>query len=112
MKVNKYTHGMNKEERKEFFFSRYSKETKEAFTEYHKNHPHIYSEFKKLSYKMLATGRKRYSAKMIINVLRWESDLRAVGEEFKVTDRFQSMYARMLAFHDPQFEDFFEFHSK
>jgi hypothetical protein len=112
MIINKYTHGMNEDERKKCFFQRYSKETMKAFVEYHKNHPHIYAEFKKLSYKMLETGRKRYSAKMIINVLRWESDLKAVGEEFKITDRFQSMYARMLAYNDPQFENFFEFHSK
>lgn len=112
MEVNRYIHGMNFDERKTFFFSRYNKPTMEAFVKYHKDHPHIYQGFKKLSYQMIGTGRKRYSAKMIINVLRWESDLKAVGEEYKVSDRFQSMYARLLAFHDPQFENFFEFHSK
>lgn len=97
------------DQRKELYFSHYSKETLDQFKKFHNNNPQIYEEFKKLAYKMKSTGRRKYSSKMIINVLRWETDLRSDGDEFKINDRFQSIYGRLLAYHDPSFEEFFEF---
>lgn len=103
------SNNLTDEERKKHFFSHYSKNTLEEFKKFHKDNPHIYEEFKKLAYRMKKTGRKKYSSKMIINVLRWESDLRSSGDEFKINDKFQSIYGRLLAYQDPSFEEFFEF---
>jgi hypothetical protein len=103
------TNNLSDEERKKYFFSHYSKKTLEDFKKFHKENPHIYEEFKKLAYRMKGTGRKKYSSKMIINVLRWESDLGSTGDEFKINDKFQSIYGRLLAYQDSTFEDFFEF---
>ncbi len=99
----------NDDQKRELYFSHYSKETLDQFKKFHYNNPHIYEEFKKLAYKMKSTGRKKYSSKMIINVLRWETDLKSDGDEFKINDRFQSIYGRLLAYQDPAFEEFFEF---
>jgi hypothetical protein len=99
----------NDDYKKELYFSHYSKKTLDDFKKFHANNPHIYEEFKKLAYRMKETGRRKYSSKMIINVLRWETDLRSDGDEFKINDRFQSIYGRLLAYHDPIFEEFFEF---
>ena len=89
-------------------FSHYSKETLAKFKEFHATNPHIYEEFKKLAFQMKHTGRKRYSSKMIINVLRWNMDLQSNGDEFKINDRFQSIYGRLLIYQYPDFRDFFE----
>lgn len=98
---------MNEEQQK--WFGHYKKATLEAFKKFHKENPHIYRHFKELANKMYATGRKKYSSKLIINVMRWESDLKTNSKPFKINDRFQSLYGRLLAYKDPKFRDWFEF---
>ena len=101
-----------KRERYLRLFEGYSEKTIKEFAAYHRENPHIYEGFKRLAFEMRSTGRTKYSSKLIINVLRWETDLRARGDvEFKISDRFQSMYGRLLAYHHPEFEDFFNFRS-
>lgn len=90
-------------------FDHYPKKVIEDFKVFHKNNPHIYREFVLLAREMRATGRKRYSSKMIINVLRWRMDLRTTGDEYKINDRFQSIYGRLFVHRNPSFKDFFEF---
>ena len=99
---------LTKEQLSEDLFSHYSKETLAKFKEFHAANPHIYEEFKKLAFQMKQTGRRRYSSKMIINVLRWNMDLQTVGDEFRINDRFQSIYGRLLIYQYPEFKDFFE----
>jgi len=91
------------------YFNHYSKETLENFKKYHFENPHVYARFKELAFQMMKSGRKKYSSKLIINIIRWENDLITTGEEFKINDRYQSIYGRLLAFHHPEFETFFEF---
>jgi hypothetical protein len=69
----------------------------------------VYKKFKELAFQMKQSGRKRYSAETIINVMRWHTDLVTTGSEFKISNDFRSMYARLLAYHHPEFEDFFSF---
>lgn len=90
-------------------FQHYPKKLLEEFKVFHKNNPDIYEEFGRLAHRMKTTGRKKYSSKMIINVLRWERDLRTTGDVFKINDKFQSIYGRLFVYHNPEFKDFFEF---
>lgn len=90
-------------------FGHYPENVLEDFKRFHKDNPHVYQEFDKLARQMRKTGRKRYSSKMIINVLRWNMDLRTEGDEFKINDRFQSIYGRLFVYNNPEYEDFFEF---
>lgn len=91
------------------YFSHYKPETLDKFKVFHFENPHVYERFKKLAFDMKSSGRKKYSSKMIINVIRWENDLVTTGEDFKINDAYQSIYGRLLAYHHPEFEDFFEF---
>lgn len=93
----------------EDYFSHYKKETLERFKKFHFENPHVYARFKELAFQMKKSGRTKYSSKLIINVIRWESDLITNGEEFKINDAFQSIYGRLLAYHHPEFQSFFEF---
>lgn len=90
-------------------FSHYPRTLLEQFKKYHEQNPHVYEEFGRLAYQMKKTGRRKYSSKMIINVLRWNMDLRTEGDVFKINDKFQSIYGRLFVYHNPDFEDFFEF---
>lgn len=97
------------DERTRHFFGHYKEATLEGFKKFHTENPHVYARFKLLAEQMKATGRAKYSSKLIINVMRWESDLETNAEPFKINDRWQSIYGRLLAFYHPEFEDFFEF---
>lgn len=92
-------------------FSHYSEKTKEDFKKYHKENPHIYKRFVELAYQMKRTGRKYYSSKMLINIIRWETDLKG-GDEFKINDKYQSFYGRLLAYQKPEFLEFFQFRQR
>ena len=91
------------------FFGRYPEEKIKRFIAFHKLNPEVYLRFVELAQEMRASGRKKYSAETIINVLRWHTDLKTEGDEFKISDHFRSMYARLLAFRKPEFENFFNF---
>ena len=92
-------------------FSHYPQKTKDAFKKYHAENPHIYNRFVELANQMKNTGRKHYSSKMIINIIRWETDLKG-NDEFKINDKYQSFYGRLLAHHKPEFLEFFQFRQR
>jgi hypothetical protein len=89
-------------------FDRYPSNILARFKAWHHRNPHIYEQFKALAYKMRATGRERYSARTIIEVMRWHYDLRTKGDVFEVNDNFTPIYVRMLIHDHPEFTGFFE----
>lgn len=97
------------DERAKRLFSRYPSDKLEKFKEWHRDNPHVYKKFKELAHEMKKTGRSRYSAETIINVLRWHTDLSTQGGEFKISNDYRSIYARLLAYQYPEFEGFFSF---
>jgi hypothetical protein len=90
------------------WFDGYPPAVVQRFREWHYSNPHIYREFKKLAYEMKATGRERYSARTIIEVMRWHYDLRTEGDVFEINDNFTPLYVRMLIHFHPEFSGFFE----
>ena len=78
------------------------------FKTFHLANPSVYETFRDKAEMMLRTGRKKYSAWVIVQVIRWESDLRTMGDVFKVNNDFIALYARLLIWREPRFEDFFE----
>lgn len=76
------------------------------FREYHGRNPEVYERFLELA-KVMKTKRSRYSAWTIINMIRWESDLR-LDQTFKINNDFISLYARLTIQDHPEFVNFFE----
>ena len=75
--------------------------------------PSIYRRFERKALQIAAKGFKRYSAKTIICVLRFESDLRAdpmatEGGEFKINDAIIATLAHDFMEDHPEMEAFFE----
>lgn len=100
---------MNKEEKRIEYFSHYKKKTLLGFKDFHRDNPHVYEKFKEVAENLLNNGVKRYSSKTIICIMRYEHTIKTNGKPFKISDRYQSLYGRLLAYNDSRFEDFFQF---
>lgn len=81
------------------------------FSEYHQANPHVFAEFKAKAKRVKATGRERYSAWTIIQAMRWDSDLRTSSVDFKISNDFIALYARLLVHEAPEFDGFFSLHA-
>jgi hypothetical protein len=89
-------------------FERYPATVLARFKEWHSANPQIYRQFKTLALKMKATGRKRYSARTIIEKMRWDYDIETTGDVFEINGDFVPIYVRLLIHHHPEFSNFFE----
>lgn len=88
-------------------FDRYSAEQKSRFKKFHAENPHIFIEFKRLAKQMLTSGRKKYSARTIFEVMRWDYDIKTKHEEFKISNDFIPIYVRLLIYNHKEFLNFF-----
>ena len=77
------------------------------FAEFDQANPLVYRLFKAYARKIQNTGRNKYSAWTIVNVIRWEEDLRTVGDDFKINNDYIALYARKLVEECPDFDGFF-----
>ena len=59
-----------------------------------KNQP-IYDEFERRALRVALIGRKRYSAKAIVETIRYDTDLRQTDKLFKIDNRMTSGMARL-----------------
>ena len=84
------------------------KTIKEAFDKFNKENPHVYHEFKEQVFKAVKKGRKKLSAKLIINWLRWNKIINTTGKPYKINDAFQSYYARHFLAEHPELDGIFE----
>lgn len=84
-----------------------TEELRERFKKFDRENPSIFREFSKLSNQMRASGRTRYSAWAVINVIRWHRNIQTTGEDFKVCNDFISLYSRKLAKEDKTWKEFF-----
>ena len=78
------------------------------FKKYHTDYPEIYEQFKKFVIEISNSGRIKYSAWTIINIIRWNYDLQN-EEPFKINNDFIALYARLFVYHYPEYDGFFEF---
>jgi hypothetical protein len=70
---------------------------------------HIYAAFKVRALEMALTGRKRYSARTIVELIRWTTDLKDSELTFKINDHYTPGMARMfMAEYSHKYPDFFE----
>jgi hypothetical protein len=80
--------------------------TKEKFEEHHANNPHIYKMFCTFA-KEIAKYKKQYSAKCIFHRMRWETAIREIESEFKISDGWISHYAHKFMEDHPEYGKFF-----
>jgi hypothetical protein len=81
--------------------------TAAQFIKWHEQNPQVWREFEKLALELIAAGRKRYGAKCIMEVVRFNRMIET-RTDFKVNNSYVTYYARIFAIKYPQYEGFFE----
>lgn len=90
-------------------YQSYPQEIKDRFRRFHAKNPEVYQAFRDSAFDMRRTGKKKYSARTIFEVIRWERDLTITGtEQFEINGDFVPMYVRLLIINEPRFAEFFE----
>ena len=97
----------NKERADELFSC--SPKLLEKFKQFHVDNPLVYDLFKRFADEAKSSGRQRFSHWMIANRIRWYTSVETHGSEYKLSNDFISLYARLLVYHCPEFEGFFMF---
>jgi hypothetical protein len=89
-------------------FRGYPSSVRKRFESFHRDNPHVFRKFKELAFAMKDTGRTQYSARTIIEKMRWDYDIGTTGGVFKINDDFVPIYVRLLIQRYPDFVGFFE----
>ena len=86
----------------------HNKTIRDGFNEFNEANPHIFKAFEEQALRAINKGRKKISAKLIINWIRWNDYLNSTDKNFKINDAYQSYYARHFAAKYPEHSDKFE----
>jgi hypothetical protein len=71
--------------------------------------PHVVEAFIGFALELRAAGVRRYSAKAVVERLRWESAVRGHGEDFAWNNNYTSRLARLATDRCPALKGMFEF---
>ncbi len=80
------------------------------FEQYDRDHPEIWREFERIATFLIASGKKRYGAKAICEIIRYNSVFRTrYGyEEIKINNTYIKGYALKFMTCYPKYHGFFE----
>ena len=79
----------------------------DKFMAFHEANTLVYQTFCRRAFQMIQSGRKHYSARAIMEVVRWDIDLKTDDKEFKLNNNHIPYYARMFMLAYPQHDGFF-----
>ena len=88
--------------------TRINNKLNQAFQEFHKSNPEVYQYFRWFAFEAIISGRKRFSAYLIANRIRWETQVVAGDVKFKINNNHIAFYARMFTQEFPEHSDLFE----
>ena len=95
------------------FIDDYRNDYPAGFFQWLKENEKIWREFERMALAMAARNRKRYSARTIVEVLRWNSDLRQTDVLFKISNNMTPGMARLwMRKHGRRYPNFFSLHNK
>lgn len=77
------------------------------FRKYHQENKELYGLFLKYAREAKASGRERFSVWMIANRARWYSQVETSGKDYKVSNDYLALYARLIMYQYPEYEGFF-----
>lgn len=73
---------------------------------YHEENPHIYAKFEEVTLQTIERGFKHYSAKGVIEIIRWWTAVKG-NTEYKISNEYSPFYARLFEQKHPQHKGFF-----
>ena len=97
-----------RDERSRALFEGYPPKSLQRFKQWNVDNPEIFKRFKAAAVRMKKTGRKHYSGYPIFYHMRYEYDLVTKGDPFKINNNYLSMLIRLLIYHLPEFDGWFE----
>ena len=77
------------------------------FEDFHQDNPLVYDLFKRFALRAIRSGYKHFSAKTIIERIRWEAAVETKDPNFKINNNFTSRYSRLFQKDFPQYSGFF-----
>ena len=77
------------------------------FNIYHEENPQVYEAFKKFTFQAIAKGRKYFSSEMVINRLRWYTQVESNSDIFKINNNYKAFYSRKFEEDFPKYKGFF-----
>ena len=81
----------------------------DGFWRWYEKNKTVYREFERQALVMARKGRERYSARTIIEVMRWQSDIADTTTLFKINDHFTPGMSRLwMNTHGETHPKFFE----
>lgn len=80
----------------------------DKFAKFDSANPGIYHLFKRFSYELIRAGRKKISAALIVERIRWEVNINTQSEDiFKLSNNHTAFYARKFMGDHPEHCDIF-----
>ena len=80
---------------------------KEKWWAWHKQNPEFYKLFERFTFQAIERGHSRLSAWLIVNRIRWETMIVTTGDEYKISNDYIALYARLLMHQHPQYKVLF-----
>jgi hypothetical protein len=78
-----------------------------AFWEEHAKRPHVYELFCRFTNYAIERGRRNFSVSIIIERIRWETNIERGEDGFKINNNHRAYYARLWMRNHPEHEGFF-----
>lgn len=79
-----------------------------GFFRWLEDNQHIYRRFKRMAKYAKRCGRKHYSARAIIQVIRWETEISQRGDKtFRINNNVTPGLARLAMHDEPELKGFF-----
>jgi len=63
--------------------------------------------FKEFTFTAISRGHKKLSSEMIINRIRWETNIMTNDKDYKINNNYKPFYSRMFMSEHPEYENFF-----
>mgnify|MGYP006430919733 FL=1 len=83
------------------------KTLKQQWWEWHKENPHVYALFERFTLRAISKGKTRLSAWLVVNRIRWETDVETSGDDFRISNDWIAFYARLFMALNPQYDGIF-----
>lgn len=80
----------------------------EKFIKYDRENPRVYEYFIQFAAEMIAAGRKKLSASLITERIRWEVNIRTkCDDQFKISNNHRAFYSRKFMEDFPEYAGYF-----
>lgn len=78
-----------------------------AFVDFHGQNPEVWRLFQRFALEAVESGRAHYSARTLIDRIRWHVEIETRGDELKINNNFGPYYARLFHRAHPEHDGFF-----